>query len=100
MNELPTLKTELTFHANTVTPSYDQTPKNDWQFECLIYNRCDGYHLVCAAFDMHTHEFDCFTNWMGTETYDTDFYIAWALLPEGFSVLAPVFDLNNGESDE
>jgi len=100
MTELPALKIELVFHANTVTPSYDQTPNSYRPSPCLIYNKCDGYHLVYAQFDLHTNEFEGFFDRFGHDEYEADFYISWALLPEGFSVLAPVFDLNNGESNE
>jgi len=46
----------------------------------LIYNQCDGYHLVEARF-MPDGSFLGFYDWCGMDPYPDDFYVAWAILP-------------------
>jgi hypothetical protein len=48
----------------------------------LLFNQCDGYHLVFARFSTEG-EFDGFYDWCGTEPYEAGrHYCAWALLSD------------------
>lgn len=58
-----------------------QSPTPDVQGSTfLLYNRCDGYHLAeHASFDDGV--FYGFYSWGFQNYFDTDFYVAWAVLP-------------------
>lgn len=55
----------------------------------LLYNQCDGFHLVEAHFD--EGRFLGFYDWNGTTPFGEDCYVAWAKLPSGVQVLYPHF---------
>lgn len=61
----------LDWHPNTVKP---------WQEgDYILYNRCDGFHIVESSIDEDGEV--CGFHFFGGEPADTDFYQAWALLP-------------------
>lgn len=62
----------LVFHAVGTLPTNAGT--------YLLYNQCDGYHLVDAWFD--DGEFQFFHFWMNRSPITDDFYVAWAELPD------------------
>ena len=55
----------------------------------LLYNQCDGYHIAEAHFD--DDEFDAFYSFACTCRYGTDFYRAWAKLPDTIKTLYELF---------
>jgi transcriptional regulator with XRE-family HTH domain len=59
------------------------------QEDYLLYNQCDGFHIAYASFD--EDGFQGFTNWLGTVRYESDFYEAWAKLPDCNEALFPIF---------
>lgn len=62
----------------------------------LLYNQCDGYHLAEARWH-DNGEFNRFCTFMG-ETFEEDFYCAWALLPQTSTVLFSVFARRQSQS--
>lgn len=67
-----------------------ETPTTEGQY--LIYNQCDGLHIVHADFD--GEGFVGFKPWMEIHVSD-DFYCAWALLPESSTTLFDAFAEND-----
>lgn len=55
----------------------------------LLYNQCDGFHLVEAWFD--EGEFQYFHFWMHMSPIPDDFYVAWAALPDATGLLFQQF---------
>lgn len=75
------MKFELDFRPASETP----TEPGDY----LLYNQCDGYHVVEAWFE--EGQFLGFYSFASTSPYDTDFYCAWALLPDTIKTLYDAF---------
>lgn len=65
-----------------------ETPTRDMDnVEVIVYNPCDGFHLgeisVCEDDD------DCYIgiySWSRDEMTPHDFYVAWAVLPDGLKL--------------
>lgn len=74
-------KFDLVFQPASVAP----TERGDY----LIYNQCDGYHIVEPFFD-DDGDFLAFHTFMGN-FIDPDFYCAWALLPDAVRVMFDAF---------
>jgi hypothetical protein len=62
-------------------------PDDDSYPQAILYNQCDGYHMVFARFDVDG-TFDGFYDFCGTDQYTEDFYSAWALMPDANSLFA------------
>ena len=61
--------------------SQKPTLKNgDYCPEVLLYNSCDGYHLVHAFFCPVTGDFQHFADFTERKIEDANNYKAWALL--------------------
>ncbi len=56
----------------------------------ILYNQCDGYHIVEGHFYADTGEFDEFRFFAGPSV-TKDFYRAWAKLPEGHTTMYDLF---------
>ena len=67
------------------------TPTNGRALDAyLLYNQCDGFHIVFAHWD-EDGAFEGFFDFLGDNEYGDDFYEAWAKLPDCNDVLFPVF---------
>jgi hypothetical protein len=82
------LVASIEFHDVDETPIM---PPGESLSSALLYNQCDGYHLVFARFTRETGEFEGFFDFMGDSPYPNDFFCAWALLPDTVKELYPVF---------
>jgi hypothetical protein len=71
------VRTIVFVHAS-VTPSKHK-PWADRS--ALLLNLCNGYHAVLARFD-GDGEFLGFFDWLDPTPYRSNFYVAWALLPD------------------
>jgi len=87
------MNVNLNFKAASVDPIDD----GDVFGEYLLYNQCDGYHIAYAHFAEGV--FDGFRNFLGTCSYERDFYAAWAKLPDCNDVLYPAFGRTREERD-
>jgi hypothetical protein len=76
------LKFELDFHPASEEP----TKPGDY----LLYNQCDGYHVVEAHF-YDDGEFDGFYFFASAKPVSADFYRAWALLPDSVKTMYDAF---------
>lgn len=56
---------------------------------CVIYNQCDGFHLVEAV--VIDGEFCGFRTWAGRDYIGDDFYVAWARMPDSYDALYELF---------
>lgn len=59
------------------------------QGDYILYNQCDGYHIVEAWFD--DGEFSDFWVFAASKPISKDFYCAWAKLPDTLKDLYPKF---------
>lgn len=75
------MKFDLEFLPNTQTP----TEPGDY----VLYNQCDGYHIVEASF-ADDGAFEGFY-FFGGRTVGDDFYRAWAKLPESHTTMFDAF---------
>jgi hypothetical protein len=74
------MKFDLDFRPASETP----TQPGDY----LLYNQCDGYHIAEAWFE--DGEFQSFCIWPA-HIVSSDFYCAWALLPDTIKTLYDLF---------
>lgn len=65
--------------------SEDPTTPGDY----LLYNQCDGYHVVEAWFT--DGEFVGFWPFAASKPVSKDFYRAWALLPDSTNTMFVAF---------
>ncbi|MEX9609232.1 hypothetical protein AB7102_04910 [Providencia manganoxydans] len=76
------IPTELVFRPASELPIEDLDGK-----EVIVLNPCDGWHIGYIRVDKD--EDDCYIGiypWMGEEMTPHDFYVAWALLPDGIAL--------------
>ena len=76
------MKFDLDFRPASETPT---KPGN-----YLLYNQCDGYHVVEAWFS-EDGEFEGFWFFAASRPVSKDFYCAWARLPDAAKTLHDVF---------
>ncbi|MBI6550682.1 hypothetical protein [Xenorhabdus lircayensis] len=69
----------LVFRPAAEQPTPDMNDK-----EVLVYNTCDGWHIGYVRF--WDGEYAGIYPWMGDELEPRYFYVAWALLPDGFKI--------------
>lgn len=96
-NEQPSQCCELLSAFKLEFKPYSEHPTNEndnggWAGrDYLVFNPCDGYHLVNAHFDEETGKFEGFAPWGTNDFYGEDCYAAWALLPDCVEELYPAF---------
>lgn len=76
------MKFDLDFRPASETP----TVPGDY----LLYNQCDGYHVVEARF-YDDGEFDDFYVFASSCPVSRNFYRAWALLPDAVKTMHGIF---------
>lgn len=79
----------IKFRHHSETPTM---PEDDSFPTALLFNQCDGYHLVYARF-YEDGEFYGFYDWCGTSPYEPgNHFCAWALLPPSGHLYEPFAD--------
>ncbi|MBD2804105.1 hypothetical protein ID852_05425 [Xenorhabdus sp. 42] len=82
----------LVFRPASELPTFDMDDQ-----EVLVYNPCDGWHIGYVRFD--DGEYVGIYPWIGEEFKPRYFYVAWALLPDGFKI-ADLFEDQKATPEE
>lgn len=68
-------------------PAAEAPRADDWDQAFLVYNQCDGYHIMYPIWwDEERTDFWGFRSWASTDVVlPYEFYCAWARLPDSIT---------------
>ncbi|WP_413732318.1 hypothetical protein [Sodalis sp. RH20] len=76
-------------------PASEKPTEDMHDVEVIVYNPCDGWHIGEIRVDKDD---DCYIgiyDWSGSELTSHDFYVTWAILPDGLK-LGRAFEVKKG----